>query len=63
QGENGEKTGNPEMPERGMGAGRHDRPSSDTAPETNGGNIAVTGVCTAALIAAIFGASFVKKKF
>lgn len=39
------------------------RPGSDTAPESGSGNLAVTGICAGVLLAAIFGASLVKRKF
>lgn len=60
---NGEKAENAKVPDFGMENGRPVRPDSDTVPESGGGNLAVTGICAAALLAAIFGASLVKRKF
>lgn len=54
---------NVEVPDFGMGNVRPVRPGSDSAPESGGGNLAVTGICTGVLLAAIFGASLVKRKF
>lgn len=54
---------NAEVPDFGMENGRPVRPNSETAPESGGGNLAVTGICAGILLASIFGASLVKRKF
>lgn len=54
---------NAKVPDFGMGNGRPVRPDSETAPESGGGNLAVTGICAGILLASIFGASLVKRKF
>lgn len=54
---------NAEVPDFGMENGRPVRADSETAPESGGGNLAVTGICAGILLASIFGASLVKRKF
>lgn len=54
---------NTEVPDFGTGNSRPVRPASDTAPESGSGNLTVTGICAGILLAAIFGASLVKRKF
>lgn len=59
----GDREASPPFPSAENGNNRPVRHGSDTAPESGGGNLAVTGICAGVLLAAIFGASLVKRKF
>lgn len=59
----GDREASPPFPSAENGNNRPVRPGSDTAPESGGRNLAVTGICAGVLLATIFGASFVKRKF
>lgn len=59
----GDREASPPFPFAENGNNRPVRHGSDTAPESGGGNLAVTGICAGVLLAAIFGASLVKRKF